>query len=248
MRKRPFDAILSLDSYLSTRRNTLCFPSLANTIMSTAIIDTPNAILDEVLGLPTEITGSGVEALIALFQALVQRIQHRGGLKVLMEMSTTELFTFFSNFSSENAEVPRVIGELYFTRDPLFDIEGHVTEFENSIKESWVNCEPGTMFALRFLKDLQNLVPRYYLVCASAEESYPRDVMEAWLIDLSHGVHTTCRGIIEAWLIDCDEADEAMAQFIMDRNLQETLATVPRAMLLRARLLGVSNLVQSRTA
>lgn len=189
------------------------------------------------------IPGSGVDALIAVLRDLVQRIQRIGGLKALMELPTDDLHRFlFTCTQSNEHEVYRVLGELFSARDPLFDIEGLCRDLEGSIAESWVNCEPGTMFALRFLGDLQNLVPRYYLVCAQSDP-FPRDITEAWLTDLSHGVHTTCRGIIEGAVLDCDNTDEAMAQFIMDHNLQETLAAVPRAMLLRARLLGVSNLI-----
>lgn len=194
------------------------------------------------------ILSHGPKALVELFQHLVIRLRCIGGLKGLIEMSTKDAKNCLFNFGAENIEIFRVLYELLYIRDPLLNIEAIANAFNKKIENRLVNCEPGHLFMARYI-DLEHFVPKYYQLLAAEDSPNLIDLVEAWLIDLRFGIHTTDPSTIFDMIVnegdgnyDADE-DEVLARFIVNSDLSATLMEIPQAMLLRARLITVTNII-----
>lgn len=209
--------------------------------MSTPV-EPVNPVLDAVLGVRPKITGSGPTALVTLFEYLAALLRGIGGLPAFYMMTPTEAAEFLmKDFVCEDPELYRVLHEFCFTRCPLEDIECIVKDINADINEQWVNCAPGHLFTPCFM-NLDHLVPKYYQLYARTLSPPAREVTAAWLTDLSHGIYITCRGMIEGLIgVNPDEdADEALAKFIMNADLRDAFMAIPETMRYKAHVHGVA--------
>lgn len=189
----------------------------------------------------TKLLGRGPEVLIQAFQFIERRIQSIGGFHALAELSIEEFDQIFT-IDAEDPEVHRLIAELRVQRDPWTDIESIVKQLDTEINEQWVNSTPGEVFTWRFMHH-RHMVPEYYQLYAQTRSPPAREVTAAWLTDLSHGIYITCRGMIEGVICisDDEDADEALAEFIMNSGLRDAFMAVPETMRYKAHVNGVAN-------